>query len=288
MRNRSGLIAAAALGVFLICLALLISHQRLSQTTGVQHMEDKGSGQAGPGDTNAEQAHKPGESAVCVVPPSPESTAVVPDNELKLRRLAQQLDSYYLILVNWENPFMDETPELVMLREVISAPNVRFAGYKHINVTAGKALNSMLLDAGKYGLEDFCINSAYRRLDEQEVIWSRAVENNPDYGHDPYSEPVRCMPAGMSEHITGLAADVLCESCPSGDIRFGQTAEGLWLRENAHRFGFILRYPQGKEHITGVQYEPWHLRYVGAEAARYMYENDLCLEEFIELARGFS
>ncbi len=284
MRNRSRLTVAAALGAFMICLVLLISASKLSKTTDRHDTVVSIGGQAEPSDMNTAQAYKPGES----ISPSPVTMTFVSDDELELNMLAQQLDSYYLILVNWENPFTGETPELIMLQEVISAPNARFAGYKHINITAGKALNSMLLDAGQHGIAGFCINSAYRRFDEQEVLWNGALNRDPDYGKDPYSEPVKCMPPGMSEHITGLAVDVLCENCPIGDIRFGQTAEGVWLRENAHRFGFIIRYPQDKEHITGVQCEPWHLRYVGAEAALYMHENNLCLEEFIALAMSIN
>ena len=63
---------------------------------------------------------------------------------------------------------------------------------------------------------------------------------------------------------------------------FGETGGGIWLRDNAHKYGFIMRYPKGKEYITGIEYEPWHFRYVGPEAATIIYENDLCLEEFWE------
>ena len=79
---------------------------------------------------------------------------------------------------------------------------------------------------------------------------------------------------GYSEHETGLAADI---NSADGDSR--KLYE--WLKDNAYRYGFILRYPKGKEDITGIEYEPWHYRYVGTEAAEYIYHNDMTLEEYL-------
>jgi D-alanyl-D-alanine carboxypeptidase len=91
--------------------------------------------------------------------------------------------------------------------------------------------------------------------------------------------------AGFSEHQTGLAADV--SAADQGCVIlvcFGQTEAGIWLTENAHLFGFVIRYPEGKETITGFQYEPWHLRYVGIALALEMKEKGIqTLEEFWEL-----
>ena len=67
---------------------------------------------------------------------------------------------------------------------------------------------------------------------------------------------------------------------------FGETPDGIWLRDNAHRFGFIIRYPEGKEEITGYTYEPWHIRYLGEEVATAVFESGLTYEEFIEAEEG--
>ncbi|MFR5864844.1 MAG: D-alanyl-D-alanine carboxypeptidase family protein [Acutalibacteraceae bacterium] len=83
----------------------------------------------------------------------------------------------------------------------------------------------------------------------------------------------------MSEHQSGLCVDM--HNLPSANISFGETAQAKWLAENAHRFGFILRFPADKTDITGVQYEPWHFRFVGREAATEIYEQGLCLEEYL-------
>ena len=89
---------------------------------------------------------------------------------------------------------------------------------------------------------------------------------------------------GNSEHQTGLSMDISSESAQFAlTEQFGETAEGKWLANNAHRFGFILRYPKGKEGITGYQYESWHYRYVGVKAATEIYENQLTLEEYFKV-----
>ena len=90
--------------------------------------------------------------------------------------------------------------------------------------------------------------------------------------------------AGQSEHQTGLAIDVSDPSITPDPlvIAFGETKSGIWLANNAAQFGFIIRYPEGKEDITGYQYEPWHIRYVGEETARLIKNNNWTLEEFCE------
>lgn len=86
---------------------------------------------------------------------------------------------------------------------------------------------------------------------------------------------------GTSEHQTGLTMDVSCEALGHDlSSKLAELPEGIWLAENAHRFGYIIRYPQGKTDITGYSYEPWHIRYVGKGLAKYLYENNLTLEEY--------
>ena len=87
---------------------------------------------------------------------------------------------------------------------------------------------------------------------------------------------------GASEHQIGLALDIVCNSYMSLDEGFGDTKAGKWLAANSCRYGFILRYPKGKEDITGIEYEPWHFRYVGKAAAPVIMEQGITLEEFWE------
>ncbi len=115
--------------------------------------------------------------------------------------------------------------------------------------------------------------SAYRPYDYQKDLYEYYVkEKGQDYADLCSARP------GHSEHQTGLAVDV--EGTNRSYDDFEDAVEFDWMRENAHKYGFILRYPKGKEHITGFKYEPWHYRYVGIEVASHIYEKNITLEEF--------
>lgn len=120
--------------------------------------------------------------------------------------------------------------------------------------------------------------SGYRSIARQKVIYKYNVDNYGQAHADKYSaKPM------YSEHHTGLCMDVSSKSVEFGLVeKYGETKEGKWLAQNAHKFGFIIRYPKGKEEITGYNYEPWHIRYLGIPLATYIYENNLCYEEFIQ------
>jgi D-alanyl-D-alanine carboxypeptidase len=92
------------------------------------------------------------------------------------------------------------------------------------------------------------------------------------------------LPPGHSEHHTGLAADILIVGVSQAEM--SNSAGGRWLADNSYRYGLILRYPQGATHITGIEFEPWHFRYVGRPHAYYMQQNNLVLEEYIELIQN--
>lgn len=118
--------------------------------------------------------------------------------------------------------------------------------------------------------------SGYRSYETQEGLYNHYVNKDGKEKADQYSAR-----PGHSEHQTGLTMDISGSTgeCAVQDC-FADTPEAEWLADNAHLFGFILRYPKGKEHITGYKYEPWHFRYVGIDLAKELYENDLTLEEY--------
>lgn len=133
----------------------------------------------------------------------------------------------------------------------------------------------------------YWIASAWRSREKQQRLIDEDVRNEIQKGLS-YDEALQktyeeTMPAGHSEHETGLALDILCSGNTNMDISQENEPGNIWLRENCHRFGFILRYPENKSDITKIHYEPWHFRYVGKEAANYMKKHDLTLEEFLEL-----
>lgn len=143
-----------------------------------------------------------------------------------------------------------------------------------------------MLDAASEEGYEYWITSAWRSREKQQKLVDEDVRMAMQKGmsqeqalEETYKET---MPAGHSEHETGLALDILC----SGNMAMNQSQEkepgNVWLRKNSWRYGFILRYPKEKKSVTGINYEPWHFRYVGKKAAAYMHKHDLTLEEFWE------
>lgn len=131
------------------------------------------------------------------------------------------------------------------------------------------AFNAMRAEAARSGVNLFIV-SGFRSFSSQRSIYGGYVSREGVARADRHSAR-----PGFSEHQSGLAIDV-----NSVSQSFGSSREGRWVAANAHRFGFIVRYPQGKEHITGYMYEPWHLRFVGTEAARILVSRGLTLEEY--------
>ena len=147
------------------------------------------------------------------------------------------------------------------------------------------AFVSMLQAAKEDGITlEVC--SPYRTLDRQEYLFDRKIVRYMNRGMsyiDAYKLAARVVNVpGTSEHQIGLALDSYTDSYKTRDEGFGDTPAGIWLRENCGEYGFILRYPKGKEYITGIEYEPWHFRYVGKAAAQEIMEQDLTLEEYVE------
>lgn len=129
------------------------------------------------------------------------------------------------------------------------------------------AYQNLYKDMKSNGLEVY-IFSAYRSYEKQISIYNNSP--NKSYVANP----------GHSEHQTGLVLDI--STLNSGlTVHFENTNEFKFLKNNAHLYGFILRYPKDKEYITGYSYEPWHYRYVGIEHAKIIYDNNLTLEEYI-------
>ena len=120
---------------------------------------------------------------------------------------------------------------------------------------------------------NLCIISGFRSYEYQEKLYNEYVKQFGKKKTNTFS----AMP-GHSEHQTGLAIDI----CEDSD-KFIGTKEDLWLRKNAYKYGYIIRYPKKKEKITGYKYEPWHLRYVGKIHARRIFKKNITLEEYLKL-----
>ncbi|WP_026701792.1 M15 family metallopeptidase [Salibacterium aidingense] len=166
--------------------------------------------------------------------------------------------------------------------EDLTVPDVPFpfeedVPKKQLREPAAAALEELFSGAEEEGLNLFAV-SGYRSYDRQEAIFAANAEEDGVEEANQYSAQ-----AGESEHQSGLAMDVSSQSADfSLTDEFGETPEGQWLKENAYEYGFVIRYPEDKTEITGYQYEPWHLRYVGEDLAAELQDKDETLEEYYD------
>ncbi|MCM1540352.1 MAG: M15 family metallopeptidase [Blautia sp.] len=156
-------------------------------------------------------------------------------------------------------------------------------GRMHCDARIIDELLNMLQDAKEDGII-LQICSPYRDLERQEALFDRKIRSYMSRGMsylEAYQRGSRivAVPAA-SEHRLGLALDIVSDTYKDLNEGFAKTPAGIWLAENSYQYGFILRYPKGKEDITGIDYEPWHFRYVGVDAATVITERGITLEEF--------
>ena len=193
-------------------------------------------------------------------------------------------DVDYMMLINANNPISrDYKPvEMVDIAQHVSATKTSIYLEKQAAGSYINMINAMKED----GVSSLSAVSGYRDFDYQTRLHNAEISKQRQWysGDEAKRRAARVVAApGTSEHQSGLAIDV-----SSRDIgyvlssRFADTESFVWIREHAHEYGFIVRYAKDKTDITGVIYEPWHLRYVG-ELATDIYESGLCLEEYIEL-----
>lgn len=178
----------------------------------------------------------------------------------------------YSILVNKDNPL----PRAYIPNNLVLADS-KYKDNIYIDKVVKEAFDRLKQDAKNYGY-NIDIVSGYRDYDYQEKIYNKLLEEKGfAYAITRIAEP------GKSEHQTSLALDFCIykdEKCYiEHDIQ--DKIETRWIHQNCYRYGFILRYPEGKEDITKYSYEPWHLRYVG-DMASNIYNNNLTLEEYKE------
>lgn len=143
-----------------------------------------------------------------------------------------------------------------------------------------------MMQAAKEDGVDLVICSPYRDYNRQTYLFEKKITRYMNAGMsymDAYkTASVTVTSPNASEHRIGLAIDFYSSTYTNLDTGFADTQAGIWLRENSYNYGFILRYPEGKEFITGIEYEPWHFRYVGVEAATVITQKGITLEEFWE------
>ena len=185
-------------------------------------------------------------------------------------------DDWKLVLINKQHPVPDDyTFKLGDIKTI--------KGNMQCDERIIEELLAMMQAAKEDGVT-LAICSPYRDLNRQKYLFNRKIEiymsNGMSY-MEAYSISSQAVTVpGASEHQIGLAIDIVSDDYVTLDEGFADTQAGKWLAEHSYEYGFILRYPKGKEYITSIEYEPWHFRYVGKEAAAVMAEENLTLEEF--------
>lgn len=211
-----------------------------------------------------------------------ENAQMLPDNPAKEPEISEEnvrcfdAQDWRLVLINKQHPIPED---YTFTLDTIKTAN----GGIQCDGRIMEDLFSMLQAAGEDGI-NLAICSHYRDINRQEVLFNRKIKTYMKKGMS-YMEAYKISSQtvtvpGASEHQIGLAMDIVSDSYTVLEEGFAETDAGIWLKEHCAEYGFILRYPLGKETITGIEFEPWHYRYVGKEAAEIIMNEELCLEEF--------
>ena len=185
----------------------------------------------------------------------------------------------YDLLINKKHPLSkDYVPDNLIITDNNENNFHEFADPNHkpsIIKDVYEAFKVLQKEALKDGI-NIIIDSGYRSYEYQQVIWDTYVENKGlEY------TVTHVAPPGTSEHQSGLAIDfgAYRDGIFTSDIT-EDSKEYIWMINNAYKYGFILRYPKGKENITGYSFEPWHFRFIDLDIANYIHDNDITLEEY--------
>lgn len=203
----------------------------------------------------------------------------------------EDVSSGSIMTANEKTVFDKNDWRLVLINKQHSIPDDytftlgTIAGQMQCDERIIEELRAMLQAARDDGVK-LTVCSPYRSPERQVMLFERKIKRYMARGMS-YMEAYQLASQavtlpGNSEHEIGLALDIVCDTYKSLDTGFGETEAGKWLAANSYEYGFILRYPEGKEYVTGIEYEPWHFRYVGVEAATVITEQELTLEEFWE------
>ncbi|MEI4790667.1 VanY-A/VanY-F/VanY-M family D-Ala-D-Ala carboxypeptidase [Bacillus sp. FJAT-53060] len=194
-----------------------------------------------------------------------------PENSQQINITENQIYQGNLLLVNSEYPVHKESIKTDVVN--LTMHNELTQGYVlldskiYMSKDIAHKFSEIVTDARKDGIHNFAITSGFRSFEEQKELYEK-------YGHD------RALSPGYSEHNLGLSLDV-----GSTQMKMEDAPEGKWIEKNVWKYGFILRYPKGKSDITGIQYEPWHIRYVGFPHSAIMKGKGFVLEEYLDFLK---
>ncbi|MFJ8351859.1 M15 family metallopeptidase [Bacillus paramycoides] len=198
-------------------------------------------------------------------------SAIKDANTKKIEITEEQVYKGNLLLVNKDYPVKKDSIRSDIINVAQNSELIRGYVVLDRNIRLSKDIVKKFLNvidaAGKESVNHFLISSGYRDFQEQRQLYEKM---GSDYA----------LPAGYSEHNLGLSLDV-----GSTQKKMEKAPEGKWIEENVWKYGFVLRYPKNKSNITGIQYEPWHIRYVGLPHSAIMQKKKITLEEYLDLLK---
>jgi len=214
---------------------------------------------------------------------------IIPSNNIELIPIAPS-EYLYTPGDSVDNSSITETWYLILvsprqaLPEGFAVELEYITGTLAVDVRIADPLRRLFAAATADGIS-LTLRSAYRSVERQRELFYGNISRLENEGNSReravYLTEMYFARPGHSEHHTGLAVDILSPAHPYFTEAFENTPAFAWLSENAHSFGFILRYPRDRRDITGITYEPWHFRYVGLEAAEEIFRTGWTLEEFL-------
>ncbi len=241
-----------------------------------------------PEDTVGIVLDPPATTAATTAAPSPTDTVSFKSDLSAYEKYMNPEDrDGYLVLVNEKNT-IDES---YLPKDLTDLADTRKDGrnMQKMAKTAAMALEAMFIELRANGYKDVSVTSAYRSYTYQDYLFNmytdQEMAKNPSLTRaqaEAITETYSARP-GTSEHQTGLCCDM--HNLSSAQTAFAQQDAYKWLKDNAWKFGFIIRFPEGKQDITGISFEPWHYRFVGRHHAKAIYESGLCLEEYLDTLR---
>lgn len=212
----------------------------------------------------------------------PNQQEAPPERQQHFSQLSLSDPASLWVVVNKQRPLQPKAyiPAKLTVPDVPLRANIT-SDEKQVSAVMAVPLKAMFVAAKQAGAQ-LNLQSGYRSYNFQVQLYDHYVGQQGKAAADEFSAR-----PGFSEHQTGLAVDIGSPSAAACQVSecFGSTEAGRWLDTNAYKYGFIIRYPKGKQAVTGYIYEPWHLRYVGVELAAKMHKSNIpTLEEYFQLA----
>ncbi len=274
MKNRRGI------GLLILVLCVVLLAALLAARVGLFGISDQGGNDPELQQVTAPSPHiseKAGAPTPVPQPtPSPEPTPTPTPDPEPTPEPDPYADKPDIDITDWKYVLANQTH--LLGRDFIPDVSPLENGH-YFDSRAVDALKAFIKGARDAGLSVY-LTSSYRPYATQEYLFNKKVA---EYGGDRETAARIVAIPGSSEHQTGLAADICDQYYQYMNESLADTALSKWMKAHCAEYGFILRFPEDKQEITGIMFEPWHFRYVGEEAAEYIVEKGLCLEEFVAL-----